>query len=83
MDISSGIDTNKPLKPVQAWLDTLPESAIKAKKAAVFDTRIPAKWVKLFGYAAGKIADSLKRKGANLVAEPEAFFVKAAKGPNE
>ncbi len=79
--VGSPTQGGKPLKPVQAWLDTLPESAVKAKKVAVFDTRLPAKWVKLFGYAAGKIADNLKKKGANLVGEPEAFFVKAAKGP--
>jgi flavodoxin I len=79
--IGSPTQGGKPLKPVQTWLDNLQETVVKGKKVAAFDTRIPAKWVKLFGYAAGKIADSLKKKGANLVAEPEAFFVKAAKGP--
>jgi len=38
------------------------------------------RWVGIFGYAAGKIADSLKRKGATLVASPEAFFVKGKEG---
>jgi flavodoxin len=69
------------LKTMQEWLDTLPEAAIKGKKAAAFDTRIPAKWVKLFGYAAGKISDSLKKKGANLISEPEGFLVQKTKGP--
>ena len=69
------------LKPFQVWLENLPDSAVKGKKAAVFDTRLPAKWVKIFGYSAIKIAEVLKKKGAKLIAEPEGFFVKAAKGP--
>jgi flavodoxin I len=32
-------------------------------------------------YAAGKIADSLKKKGATLMASPEGFFVKGKEGP--
>ncbi len=79
--LGSPTQGGKPLKPVQVWLDNLQEAVVRGKKVAVFDTRMPAKWVKLFGYAAGKIAESLKKKGVNLVAEPEAFFVKAAKGP--
>ncbi|MFO7995611.1 MAG: flavodoxin, partial [Dehalococcoidia bacterium] len=49
--------------------------------AAAFDTRVPAKWVKILGFAAGKIADSLKKKGATLMASPEGFFVKGKEGP--
>jgi flavodoxin I len=71
----------RPLKSVQAWLDNLADSDVKGLKTAVFDTRLTAKWVKIFGYAACKIADDLKKKGASVVAGPEAFFVKAAKGP--
>jgi hypothetical protein len=48
---------------------------------AAFDTRIQAKWVKLFGYAAGRIAGRLKEKGGLLVSSPEAFFVKGKEGP--
>jgi flavodoxin I len=79
--VGSPTQGGRMLKTMQEWLDKLPEVAIKGKKAAAFDTRIPAKWVKLFGYAAGKIADSLKKKGVNLIAEPEGFIVKGAKGP--
>jgi flavodoxin len=79
--IGSPTQGGRMLKPLQEWLDNLPESSLKGKKTAVFDTRIPAKWVKLFGYAAGKISESLKKKGATLIVEPEGFFVKAAKGP--
>jgi flavodoxin len=79
--IGSPTQGGRMLKPLQQWFDNLPETTIKGKKTAAFDTRIPAKWVKLFGYAAGKISESLKKKGANLIVEPEGFLVKAAKGP--
>lgn len=48
---------------------------------AVFDTRLVARWVKVFGYAAGKVADELKALGATLVTEPEGFFVEGKEGP--
>jgi flavodoxin len=50
-------------------------------KIAVFDTRMPAKWVKIFGYAAGKIADYFKKAGFVPVVPPEPFMVESAKGP--
>lgn len=48
---------------------------------AAFDTRLPAKWVKIFGYAADRIGDSLKRRGGKLAAPPEGFFVEGTIGP--
>jgi DNA-binding CsgD family transcriptional regulator len=39
------------------------------------------KLVGIFGYAAGKIAGSLKTKGGTLILSPEAFFVKGKEGP--
>jgi flavodoxin len=48
---------------------------------AAFDTRMQMKLARIFGYAAGRIADSLKRKGGNLIGRPEGFFVKGAEGP--
>jgi flavodoxin len=50
-------------------------------KIAVFDTRMPAKWVKIFGYAAGKIADYFKKAGFEPIVPPEPFMVESAKGP--
>ncbi len=53
----------------------------KSVKIVVFDTRMPAKWVKIFGYAAGKIADFFKKEGFELLVPPEPFMVEGAKGP--
>ena len=36
----------RPTAPIQEFLDKLPATAIKGKRFAAFDTRLPAKWVK-------------------------------------
>jgi len=63
------------------FLKKVPDSAIKDKKVAVFDTRMTSKMVGIFGYAAGKLADSLKKRGAVLISSAEGFFVTTGKGP--
>jgi flavodoxin len=66
---------------MQEFLKKLPDSIIKEKNVAVFDTRMTSKMVGIFGYAAGKLADSLKKRGASLISSPEGFFVTTGKGP--
>jgi flavodoxin I len=66
---------------MRLFLDKIPEAALKNIKTAAFDTRIPAKWVKIFGFAAGRIDRSLKSKGGVPIAPPEPFFVKGTEGP--
>jgi flavodoxin I len=63
------------------FLDRISKAEINGLDAAAFDTRVETKVAKIFGYAAGRIAGALKKKGANLVAEPEGFFVLGTKGP--
>jgi len=63
------------------FLGRISKAEVNGLDAAAFDTRVEAKVAKIFGYAAGRIASSLKKKGANLVAEPEGFFVLGTKGP--
>lgn len=65
----------------KAFLDKIAGGALKGKSVAVFDTRMKTVMVKLFGYAAGRIADELKDKGGNLIAPAEPFYVKSSKGP--
>ncbi|HEY5160063.1 MAG TPA: flavodoxin domain-containing protein [Gaiellaceae bacterium] len=64
---------------MKVFLDQIP--ALDGVKVAVFDTRLRARWVKVFGYAAGKITEKMKSLGAELVAEPEGFIVEGKKGP--
>jgi len=66
---------------IRDFLGRVSKAEINGVDAAAFDTRHTSRMTKIFGYAAGKIAGSLKKKGANLVAEPEGFFVEGTKGP--
>lgn len=81
----------RPLAPVTSFVKGLPSGALQGVKVAAFDTRIPesrvqeirilAFFVKLFGYAAKPIADGLTKKGGELVAPPEGFYVSDTEGP--
>lgn len=68
-------------KPVQNLLKQLHRHGLKDVRAAAFDTRISAKWVGVFGYAAGRIGKALIARGASLVVPPEPFFVTSDKVP--
>jgi flavodoxin len=71
----------RPTPLIQGFLKEVDESIVKGVKVAAFDTRFSAKWVKIFGFASGKIARSLKRKGGILALSPAGFFVEGTKGP--
>ena len=79
--VGSPTQGGRPTPAIANFLDKLPGASIAGVKVAAFDTRLPTKWVGIFGYAAGKIAESLKGKGGNLVTSPQAFFVKGKEGP--
>jgi flavodoxin len=65
----------------KAFLDKIPADALKDKCVASFDTRGKTWFVKIFGWAANRIASALKDKGGNFVVPVEGFFVKGTKGP--
>jgi flavodoxin len=80
----------RPTEGMKAFLKNLPAGALNGVKVAAFDTRIALKdvnnafltfMVRIFGYAAKPMADALVRKGGQLAAAPEGFFVKASEGP--
>lgn len=79
--VGSPTQGGRPMKPVKDFLFALPATAVKGKKVAAFDTRVPSTWVKIFGFAAGRIGRALKSKGGTLVAPPEGFYVTGTKGP--
>ena len=74
----SPINGWKPSEKMQDFLANLKESQLKGIKATSFDTR-----VKLFihGDAAKKIAKKLEEAGAEIIIEPEVFYVKGKEGP--
>jgi flavodoxin I len=71
----------RPTTAMQNFLKKMSPSDIQDLKIATFDTRISARWVGIFGYAAGRIAKSLKKKGGILLKDPEPFFVAGTQGP--
>ena len=79
--IGAPTQAGRPTPAMQDFLKTVPKSAIRDMKIAAFDTRIPVKWVGIFGYAAGRIAKALQKKGGVLAADPEPFFVNGTEGP--
>lgn len=68
----------KPTEKMQAFLASLKTGQLNKIKAAAFDTRI-----KLFihGDAAKKINEKLIELGAEIIAEPQMFYVKGKEGP--
>lgn len=79
--VGSPTQGGRPTPAIQDFLNTLPELSFKGINVAAFDTRLLTKLARIFGYAAGKIADVLKKKGGILIVQPEGFFVKGTKGP--
>jgi flavodoxin I len=71
----------RPTQPMQTLLAGISPDAVKDKKFLAFDTRIPAAWVKIFGYASQKMAKTMSAYGAKPLALPEGFFVSGSKGP--
>ncbi|MBU7004280.1 MAG: flavodoxin family protein [Theionarchaea archaeon] len=71
----------RPTKPVANLLGKIPSNSLQGTSVAAFDTRSPKTWVKIFGFAAPKVAGKLKKKGGTLVKEPEPFFVDGTEGP--
>jgi flavodoxin I len=78
--VGSPTQGGRPTPAIQDFLNKIPEPAIKGINVAAFDTRLTAKFARIFGYAAEKIADSLKTKGSTLILSPGGFFVKGKEG---
>jgi len=79
--VGSPTQGGRPTQAIQDFLNKVSEPAVKGTNVAAFDTRLSTRWVEIFGYAAERIAESLKRNGGMLIASPEGFFVKGRKGP--
>jgi flavodoxin len=79
--VGSPTQGGRPTLAIQDFLNKVSEPAIKGIDVAAFDTRFSTRLVGIFGYAAGKIADSLKRKGGTLILSPQGFFVRGKEGP--
>ena len=79
--VGSPTHGGRPMGAVQTFLKKTPANALEGIKVASFDTRFASRFAKIFGYAAGRIATTLKKKGGSMAAEPEGFFVEGTQGP--
>ncbi len=79
--IGSPTQDGRYLPSINALLDAISPEGLKDKKVAAFDTRHKWKFVRIWGYAAQHISESLKLKGGNVIAPPEGFYVDSTKGP--
>jgi len=79
--VGSPTHGGRPTPAVQEFLNKVPKLSLQGLNVAAFDTRVASKFARVFGYAAGRIAGHLKRKGGVLIASPEGFFVTGTKGP--
>jgi flavodoxin I len=78
--IGSPTHGGRPTEAMQDFLQVL-GPALQGTNVAAFDTRLSTKWVRIFGYAAPRIAGKVKKKGGTLIGAPEGFFVKGTEGP--
>jgi len=79
--VGSPTQGGRPTPAIQDFLDKIAKPTIRGINVAAFDTRFSTKLVKIFGYAAARIADSLKKNGGTLLGSPEGFFVTGKEGP--
>ena len=79
--VGSPTQGGKTTLAIQEFLSKIPANSLKNISVTSFDTRVKIFVAKLFGYAAGRIATSLKDKGGRLAALPEGFIVKGREGP--
>ncbi len=79
--VGSPTQGGRPTQAMQAFLAQIPAANLKGLKAATFDTRARAAWVKIFGNAADRMGKFLTGKGATLMTKPEGFFVMKTEGP--
>ena len=67
---------------VQGLVDRIGSPAREGARVATFDTRLRWGFLRRYGFAADKMAETLKGKGWTLVGEPGGFFVRGLKkGP--
>jgi flavodoxin I len=87
--VGSPTQGGRATQAIQGFLSKIPANTLKNVSVTSFDTRISGKdrgfgvriLIGVIGYAAGKIASSLKGKGGTLAAPPEGFIVKDREGP--
>jgi flavodoxin len=87
--VGSPTQGGRPTAALKSWIDGIPDDAVSGVAAAAFDTRLSAAdcgaltrfVIKVIGFAAPRIASSLRSRGAEVVTPPEGFVVTGKEGP--
>jgi flavodoxin len=79
--VGSPTQAGKSSPQMQTFLNSIPQDALKSKKAVSFDTRLKMQFVKIFGFAAPRIEKTLREKAADIVAPSAGFYVTTGKKP--
>jgi flavodoxin len=89
--IGSPTQQFRPTVAMRSFLASIPRDGLKGIKVAAFDTRLTQSqidkspplpfFVRIYGFAARRIAKQLKKKGGELMQPEEGFLVEGMKGP--
>ena len=79
--VGSPTQGGRPTPALAGYLANLTEEQVEGLHVAAFDTRVRARWVVVFGFAANRLIRSLQRRGAVLLAPGEGFYVSGKEGP--
>ncbi len=81
----------RPTVGMRNFLSAIPRDGLRGVRVAAFDTRLTQAeidktpplpfFVRIYGFAAGRIAKQLKKKGGELAVPAEGFLVEGMKGP--
>ncbi len=66
---------------IERYLAHLPDAVLEGLEFAVFDTRLTARWVRMFGFAADRMQRSLLDRDAVALDVPQGFAVEEKEGP--
>lgn len=87
--VGSPTQGGRPTKDMIEFLNSLPSGSLEKINAGVFDTRLgKAKCtfalkivMNILGFAAEKMGNTLKEKGAALITGPQGYIVEGGEGP--
>jgi len=87
--VGSPTHGGRPSPPMREFLNKIPAGSLKGLSVAAFDTRFSKEGhgvglrilMSVLNFAAGRIAEALKKKGGNQIVEPEGFIVEGKEGP--
>lgn len=76
--VGSPINGWRPTRIMEDFLESLTIDQLNNVEAAAFDTRIN---IFFHGDAANKMSQILEKAGANIIADPQEFYVQSKEGP--